>query len=495
MSNLSDKELDRLSREAADSYEPDTSSMSWSRLEQKLTQQMPERPPDGFRFGRISPYVWGPAVILLAGASFFFIKNISYSKDSTPTSNSAITTNSSSAAKEKQTDEKTIRIDSAGSATTLTESGKENDGQVNNNDPDASAGLSSVKTEPSRGIQSESQFEKSIAGSKTGGSTASGRNSSAGSTGHSVGGNAKAAGTGAIIVAGTNGSLNSGAQHMNESDTKTQSTLTGTENAADAVDPLTTQREKNTLSLPPIAATGLGLGTVSGNDSLLNKPSLSKKTIKSKSLRLNRSLNFGLSFGPDYTDGGGITNNQIGNNIGITVGYYLTNKLSVNTGIFYSNKFYWAHGHGYNQSQPATGYINTFAASPPIDYLNGSCNMWELPLTLRYDFAHNEKTRFFANAGLSSYFMMKQNYIYFIHTNSQRLAAWKTSNNQQINYWFSVADISLGFETEVGKGVSFQAEPFIRLPLRSMGQENLRLNSYGFLLSFRYTPVLSRTKK
>src|SRR5580765_7663277 len=151
MSNLSDKELDRLSREAADSYEPDTSSMSWSRLEQKLTQQMPERPPDGFRFGRISPYVWGPAVILLAGASFFFIKNISYSKDSTPTSNSAITTNSSSAAKEKQTDEKTIRIDSAGSATTLTESGKENDGQVNNNDPGASAGLSSVKTELSRG--------------------------------------------------------------------------------------------------------------------------------------------------------------------------------------------------------------------------------------------------------------------------------------------------------------------------------------------------------
>jgi len=36
MSNLSDKEIDRLSREAADSYEPDHSSLSWSRLEQKL---------------------------------------------------------------------------------------------------------------------------------------------------------------------------------------------------------------------------------------------------------------------------------------------------------------------------------------------------------------------------------------------------------------------------------------------------------------------------
>ncbi|HLA58781.1 MAG TPA: hypothetical protein VK622_08470, partial [Puia sp.] len=83
MSNLSDKEIDRLSKEAADSYEPDDSSLSWSRLEQKLAQQMPERPPDGFRFGRINPYVWGPAVILLAGASFFFIKNVIYSQHST----------------------------------------------------------------------------------------------------------------------------------------------------------------------------------------------------------------------------------------------------------------------------------------------------------------------------------------------------------------------------------------------------------------------------
>src|SRR4051794_37349706 len=83
MSNLSDKEIDRLSREAADSYEPNESSLSWSRLEQKLAQQMPERPPDGFRFSRINPYIWGPAVVLLARTSFFFVKNLFYSKHST----------------------------------------------------------------------------------------------------------------------------------------------------------------------------------------------------------------------------------------------------------------------------------------------------------------------------------------------------------------------------------------------------------------------------
>ncbi|MEJ0079406.1 MAG: hypothetical protein WDM78_00210 [Puia sp.] len=82
MLNLSDKEIDRLSREAADSYEPNDSSLSWSRLEQKLAQQMPERPPDGFRFGRINPYVWGVRPLyylrelLFSLSKMLFIANI-----------------------------------------------------------------------------------------------------------------------------------------------------------------------------------------------------------------------------------------------------------------------------------------------------------------------------------------------------------------------------------------------------------------------------------
>jgi hypothetical protein len=213
-----------------------------------------------------------------------------------------------------------------------------------------------------------------------------------------------------------------------------------------------------------------------------------------KSLHINRSLNFGLAFGPDYTDAGGIANNQLSNNIGLSIGYYLTNKLSVNTGIFYSNKFYWAPGHGPDNLPP---YLSgtTFAYAPRIEYVNGSCNMYEIPLTLRYDFAKtSERTKFFVNAGLSSYFMVKQTYIFFFHSSGRALAL-KTKDDSQSNYWFGVGDLSFGLETDMGKGFSFQAEPFFRIPLKQMGLENLKLNSYGFLISFRYSPVLSRTKK
>jgi len=499
MSNLSDKDLDRLSREAADSYEPDSGSLSWSKLEQKLSQQMPERPPDGFRFGRINPIIWSTAIILVSGITFYFTKNIIHGKDSTQTIQS-VNKAAPTDGIERKNDGTTVILDSFSSAPDLTEMEKYY------TDPGKQSGSSADgnrnQTAPSGEILNESKNAESPSARNKNGLTAVTKHRSSAANGNAAGNDSKIISgslTGAANITGHAGGGNNpviankrnGNSLNNDGSSDLIDSRSASDNEIAAVNGL---RKKTQPHLPEVAVAGTGLGKISGNDSLLNQLARSKSPAPNKSLHLNRSLNFGLAFGPDYTDGGGITNNQIGNTIGLTVGYYLTDKLSVNTGIFYSNKFYWAPGRNYNHPSPSQ-YASTYAAPPPIDYVNGSCNMWELPFTLRYDFARKEKTRFFANAGLSSYFMMKQSYIYFVHTSQQRMAAWKTSNNQQVNYWFGVADISFGFETEVGKGVSFQAEPFVKLPLRNMGVENLRLNSYGFLLTFRYTPVLNRSRK
>jgi hypothetical protein len=499
MSNLSDKDLDRLSREAADSYEPDSSSLSWSRLEKKLAQHMPESPPAGLRIGRINPFIWGSAVLLVSGLTFYFTKNINHSKDSTRTTQSIKKTAPMSERIDKKNDGKTIILDSFSSAPDLSEMEKN---YAEGRKPEGSAAdENGDRITPTGKSTNESEItEPSSAGDKNGITTDSKNSSAPGGRNDSkiisrpLAGAAIAGHPGQSNkpVNANNGNGDSGNNVGSSDITDSKNVPENTFNVENANEPLA--RQTNRHQLPGVAVAGTGLGTVSGNDSLMNQLAKSKSPAPNKSLHLNRSLNFGLAFGPDYTDGGGIANNQIGNTIGLTLGYYLTSKLSLNTGIFYSNKFYWAHGRNYNHPRPSL-YGSTYAAPPPIDYVNGSCNMWELPFTLRYDFAHNEKTRFFANAGLSSYFMMKQSFIYFVHTSQQNMAAWKTTNDKQVNYWFSVADISLGFETEVGKGVSFQAEPFVKLPLRNMGVENLRLNSYGFLLSFRYTPVLNRSRK
>ena len=480
MLNLSDKEIDRLSREAADSYEPDDSSLSWSRLEQKLDHTMPERPPDSFRFGRMNPYVWGPAVILLAGASFFFIKNIRYSQHSTPNIQTVNPSVSVPDANNKNASGNTVHLDST-AAVQGTRDEEYNQSSVTDEKSAASAKSGS---DADAGKLSGSVLNNSYANPNA----ASGSNKTGAK--HSILNAIKPGVAGAAGSFETNRAISG-----EEQDKHDMNGMAGTKGAAEMTG---NAQNKNQIHLPFVITNGAGLGKVSGNDSLINQLAQLKTPIHQKSLHLNRSLNIGFTFGPDYTNAGGIANNQIGNNIGLTLGYYLTDKLSLNTGFIYSNRFYWSKAHNYFFQQPAnippTTYARTFAAPPPIDYINGASNIWELPLTLRYDFAHHNKTKFFANAGLSSYFMMKQTYIYFLHSNQNQLA-YKISDNQQVNYWFGIANVSAGFEAEIGKGFSFQAEPFLKLPLRDMGMENLKLTSYGFLMTFKYAPVLSRSKK
>jgi hypothetical protein len=480
MSNLSDKEIDRLSREAADSYEPDDSSLSWSRLEQKLAQQMPERPPDGFRFGRINPYVWGPAIILLAGASFFFIKNVFYSQHSTLKSQNSGQSVTSSPAGNTDASGKTFHVDSTADLQPGVEN-KIKPGAVQQPAITPASGPVAIRGKISRSHAGETYgYQNTV-------SAANQKN--AGTGGSSSGSKIPTA----DLVAGS-----IAAGHTDQGAEKNGNELGSVGATNESAEKSGNTQNKNQTHLPVVVTQSAGLGKVSGNDSLMNQLAQSKTPIHQKSLHINRSLNIGFTFGPDYTNAGGIANNQIGNNIGLTLGYYLTDKLSINTGLIYSNKFYWSNAHNYFFSQPANNtpiaYATTFTAPPPIDYINGSSNIWELPLTLRYDFAHHNKTKFFANAGLSSYFMMNQTYIYFLHS-GQRQLAYKITDNQQVNYWFGVADISAGFEAEIGKGFSFQAEPFLKLPLRNMGSEDLKLTSYGFLMTFKYAPVLGRSKK
>jgi hypothetical protein len=532
MSNLSDKEIDRLSREAADSFEPDHTPLSWSRLEQKLTEQMPERPPDGFRFDRINPYVWGPALVLVAGVSFFFIKNSIYSKHSTQTKQpvSKILPLSVDNSDRKNSTLPGTAANTVASARKGAEVNDRKSGLVSDKDHRASSDKNIAATADKNGIETSGKNKADYSGGIN--AVSSDKN------------NADAARS-SIVVSAKKGSPNkngitsvfrekevadvhlhtqrssgsggikSGISHETPAN-QNYSTLSSTRNNTDAAKVIQNAGGSNSINLPPgsndinvtpkarpgwglplVAISGTGLGKISGNDSLMNKLSRSNGPIPHKTMHINRSLNFGFSFGPDYTDGGGITNDQIGNNIGLTVGYYLTNKLSVNTGIFYSNKFFWSPGYGTpSQVSNFVGryYARTNAASPPIEYVNGAANIYELPLTLRYDIAKNEKTKFFVNAGFSSYFMLKQTYINFFH-NVGRPEAIKIVDDEQQNYWFGVSDLSFGFETEIGKGFSFQAEPFFRFPLRDMGMQNVKLNSYGFMLSFRYTPVLSRSKR
>jgi hypothetical protein len=434
MSNLSDKEIDRLSRDAAEFYEPGESTISWNKLEQKLAAEMPERPPDSIRFGRISPFIWGTAIMIVAGISIYSIKKIAYPESSTPF-------------------HQTFKKNSSDTKKDLTNHSAGKDER-------------DIPSVPEESAEKEKSYlaEQALSTAQSGYRTGSTKKTS-------------------LVL--TSSAVTSGLTSQENSPVF----FTATEDKNVSSNSSKSYR----LSLPALMKSNTRQGRVTGNDSLLNLYSGNKAPVPEKSLRINRSLNIGFFFGPDYTTAGGITNNDLGNNIGLTIGYYFYKNLSINSGIFYSNKFFWSKAPQVRPI-PNNGFTYTYAPIPAVENVNGAVSLYEIPLTLRYDFNNTGKSKFFINAGFSSYLIQSQSYIYFYHSPS-RSAAWKISDNSPSNYWFGVGDLSLGLEQDLGKGLSFQIEPFLRAPLREMGINNLKMTSYGVLLGFRFSPVLSKSKR
>jgi hypothetical protein len=485
MSNLSDKDIDRLSRDAAEFYEPDDSMLSWNRLEQQLVKHIPERPPDGPSLFRIRPLIWGPSVLLLAGISYFIIKNTAYRTDSTLKTRSENLTAKS--ADQSRLNGKQHALGAAanpqetvpGNAPAL----KSNPAQSNSGN-EISPGATGSKAIANAGLSAQSEHYPDHSSDNI----IPGKNSRLPDARYQNGNSP------ALSKPGR-----SRAENITGRDLLPGTLQTGPEaGASEANRKQNASAENSGIAHLPFPITFLRRAEVRGNDSSLNRFAARDNKPELKSLQVNHSLVVGLLMGPDYTAVGNVPNNQLGNNIGLSLGYYLTKRLSINTGFQYTSKYYWSDGKPFRprpqQQRVNSMAVSMYAPSPQIEKVNGRSSFFEIPLTLRYDVYRRDKLTLFVNAGLSSYLLRKQHYTYFFHNGGLGFEL-QNKNNDHLNYWFAVGNISAGLEQDLGKGFSFQAEPFVRLPFHGIGVGNLKLNSYGLLFSVRYSPVLGKKRK
>jgi hypothetical protein len=126
--------------------------------------------------------------------------------------------------------------------------------------------------------------------------------------------------------------------------------------------------------------------------------------------------------------------------------------------------------------------------------------MWEIPLTLRYDFDRINNTTLFINGGASSYLMRHESYVFYGHTYYNGMATrWQSPNSipydTKENYLFSVIDFSVGVEQRISKSISLQVEPYVKIPVKGVGLGEVDLSSYGVNLSLRFAPLLKSTRK
>jgi len=207
-------------------------------------------------------------------------------------------------------------------------------------------------------------------------------------------------------------------------------------------------------------------------------PPVAKKENKTPSVSKNR-WEFGLAVAPDVSTVKFTHSQDPGSNIGLTIGYNISRRFQIQTGVFYTSKNYKSYGKDYH---PPKGYWTDYVK---LETVTGECNMWDVPVNLRYNIVPRQSSNFFASAGLSSYFMKKEDYDFFYYYNGNPVNRFR-SYYTDTKHWFAVMNLSLGYERQMSKHVSLQAEPFFKQPLKGLGFVKVKLNSTGIYFSVKY---------
>lgn len=163
---------------------------------------------------------------------------------------------------------------------------------------------------------------------------------------------------------------------------------------------------------------------------------------------------------------------------GVLLGYQLTNKWAVETGVLWSKKSYYAKGKDFNTDKM------TLPSHAIIIHAEGYCNMFEIPIQVRYGFAKGNQSNLFATVGASSYIMQKEEYDYLYERYNVQYYSnkyYKTSSK----HFMATINLSAGYQHKIGQG-TLRLEPYIKLPVQKMGIGSLPITSVGLQAALTY---------
>jgi hypothetical protein len=172
-----------------------------------------------------------------------------------------------------------------------------------------------------------------------------------------------------------------------------------------------------------------------------------------------------------------------GGSFGLRIGYQVSNRFNITTGIIRSTKKYDGDGYDYTPRNPLYWQIRTNGVVP--EEIDSKCLVYELPLDVQFDAIQTQKSRVFLSAAISSYFMVSQAYDYtFDSPNPGADMGWRSSGSE--SYWFSVGMVSAGYERYVHRSFAIGIEPYLKASFSEIGWPNIKLFSAGAYVTLRY---------
>jgi hypothetical protein len=166
--------------------------------------------------------------------------------------------------------------------------------------------------------------------------------------------------------------------------------------------------------------------------------------------------------------------------------YFIGKHFRAGAGFYTTKKIYSASPYQYKFAG-GTAY-------PNLTGIDANCKVYEIPVSLYYNFAAAKKHNWFGGLSISSLLMKTETYDYlYKNPAGQTYNYVKTISNENQHY-FSVLTLSGGYQYNLNNRFAFIAEPYLKLPLTGIGLGKIKLNSTGLLFTAVYKPF-SRSKK
>ena len=209
----------------------------------------------------------------------------------------------------------------------------------------------------------------------------------------------------------------------------------------------------------------------------ITTPAVVATKIADDKKRRSKKVYVGVMGGPDFSTVKNNSITKVGYSFGILTGYKPGKKLSFETGLMWSKRFYKSEGKYFDTKKlPIPSYVK-------ITELQGYCQMYELPVGATYDFKTGKKNTWFSALGFSSYFMKNEDYTYKYFAWGQPHTRYVSYNNSG-NNWFSILNVSVGVNKKIGKNALLRVQPYIKIPLKGIGIGSLPVSGTGLYAGF-----------
>ena len=201
------------------------------------------------------------------------------------------------------------------------------------------------------------------------------------------------------------------------------------------------------------------------------------ETENEKKQEENREPRFALklALSPDFSavKYSGFT--KAGSNYGIIAEYRFADRWSIASGVIWSRKIYSASDVEY-------GTHTAYKA-------DGDCRIMDIPLNVYYQFRKRGTLSLYGGVGLSSYLMNSEEYVFHVRGTYGNSYEYETKVEGKNNEMFSIINLSIGIQKQLNSRMALQFEPFVKQPVKGIGEGDLSLSTVGAFLNLRFSIV------